>query len=63
MADNSIPKLFDPIVQFLEDAADGAHDHGAAVGLKQNDEAALRAALTDLVGAPARVTCHLPCPA
>ncbi len=53
MADNSISESFDPLVQFLEDAADGAHDHGVAVGLKQNDEAALRTALTDLIGKPA----------
>ena len=52
MADNSIPESYDPIVQFLEDGADGAHTHGAAIGLKQNDEAALRASLTPLVGIP-----------
>src|ERR1700686_2435160 len=53
MADNSIPKPYDPLVQLLEDAADGAHTHGAAIGLKQNDEPALRAELTALVGTPA----------
>src|SRR2546423_13263160 len=53
MADNSIPESYDDIVQLLEDAADGAATHGATIGLKQNDEPALRAALTALVGTPA----------
>jgi hypothetical protein len=53
MADNSIPESYNPLVELLEDAADGAHDHGAAIGLKQNDEPALRAELTALVGTPA----------
>jgi len=53
MADNSIPDSYDRLVQLLEDAADGAQTHGAAIGLKQNDEPALRAALTDLAGTPA----------
>src|SRR2546423_13328651 len=53
MANNSIPETFDPIVELLEDAADGAHSHGEAVGLKQNDEPALRAILEELVGKPA----------
>jgi hypothetical protein len=50
MADNSIPESYDPLVQHLEDAADGAHTHGAAIGLKQNDEAAIRTDLEALVG-------------
>jgi hypothetical protein len=45
MADNSIPTSYDPIVQLLEDAADGAHTHGAAIGLVHNDEAHIRADL------------------
>ncbi|MEY2520755.1 MAG: hypothetical protein QOF24_2514, partial [Verrucomicrobiota bacterium] len=53
MADNSIPESYDRIIPLLEDAADGAHTHGAAIGIKQNDEPALRAALTALVGTPA----------
>src|SRR5438128_154567 len=53
MADNSIPEAFDPIVELLTDAADGAHTHGEAIGLKQNDERALRAILEELVGTPA----------
>ena len=53
MADNSIPSSYDPIVQHLEDAADGAHTHGAAVGLVHNGEAKIRADLNALVGTPA----------
>ena len=52
MAQNSIPKLYEPVVQLLEDASDGARDHGAAVGLLQNTEAALRTVLVALVGSP-----------
>jgi hypothetical protein len=29
MSNNSAPKSYDPIVQHLEDAADGAHTYGA----------------------------------
>jgi hypothetical protein len=53
MASNKIPERFDLIVEHLEDAADGAQAHGAAINLKQNDEAALRAILEELVGKPA----------
>ncbi|HEX8078312.1 MAG TPA: hypothetical protein VF511_10900 [Chthoniobacterales bacterium] len=53
MADNSIPDSYDQLIQLLEDAADGAHTHGATIGLKQNDEPALRAVLTALAGTPA----------
>ena len=53
MASNEIPRSYDPVVELLEDAADGAQAHGAAIGLKQNDEAALRAALGALIGTPA----------
>ena len=53
MADNSIPIAYDPIVQLLEDASDGAHTHGAALNLTHNDETKLRANLTALVGIPA----------
>lgn len=44
MANNSIPTSYDPLVQALEDAADGAHTHGAAIGLVHNDEAPTRCA-------------------
>lgn len=53
MADNSIPTAYDPLVQLLEDAADGAHTHGAAIGLVHNSEAKIRADLIALVGKPA----------
>ncbi len=53
MPDNSIPIAYDPIIQLLEDAADGAQTHGVATGLVHNNEAALRANLTALVGTPA----------
>ena len=50
---NQIPQSYDPLVQLLEDAADGAHQHGVAIGLKQNTEAAIRTDLTALTGTPA----------
>lgn len=50
MANNTIPVSYDPVVQLLSEAVDGARGHGAEVGLKQNDEAALRGVLEDLVG-------------
>ena len=53
MANNSIPIAYDPIVQLLEDAADGAHTHGATLDLTHNDEAKLRFDLAALVGTPA----------
>ena len=53
MPDNSIPIAYEPIVQLLEDAADGAQTHGVAVGLVHNGEAKLRLDLTALVGIPA----------
>lgn len=52
MSGNTIPLSYEPLVQWLTDAVDGASIHGAAVGLKQNNEAALRAVLNDLVGDP-----------
>lgn len=53
MASNEIPRSYDQVIELLEDAADGAQAHGAAVGLKQNDETALRLPLAALVGTPA----------
>jgi len=50
---NTIPDAYDPVIQLLEDTADGAQTHGVAVGLVHNNEAALRANLTALVGTPA----------
>lgn len=45
MAQNVIPMGMDDLFTLAEDAADGAAAYGVAVGLKQNDEAALRATL------------------
>jgi hypothetical protein len=53
MADNSSPKAYDPLVQALEDAADGAHTYGPAVGLLHNIETKIRTDLTALIGLPA----------
>ena len=50
---NTIPDAYDPVIQLLEDAGDGAQTHGAAVGLAHNGETPLRANLTALVGTPA----------
>ena len=50
---NQIPKIYDPLVQLLQDAADGANQHGATIGLKQNTEPDIRADLTALIGVPA----------
>ena len=52
MSSNAIPSTYEPLIQLLTDAVDGASTHGAAAGLKQNDETALRAVLHDLVGTP-----------
>ena len=55
MASNSIPKGYDALVSLAEDAADGAHQHGAAVALAQNTEAKIRADLVALTGDAAAV--------
>jgi hypothetical protein len=52
MASNEIPRSYDPLVELMEDAADGAATHGAAIGLAQNTEANIRNDLTPLVGIP-----------
>ena len=52
MSSHAIPSTDEPLIQWLTDAVDGSSTHGAAVGLKQNDEVALRAVLYDRVGAP-----------
>ena len=48
-----VPESYDPLVQLLEDAADGANKYGAAIGLKQNTEPSIRTDLTALIGVPA----------
>ncbi len=50
---NLIPPSYEPLVQLLEDNADGAHTNGAAIGLKQNTEPNIRANLGALTGTPA----------
>jgi hypothetical protein len=52
IAKNEIPKKYDPLIQLMEDAADGAQTHGVAVGLQQNTEAKIRTDLEALVGRP-----------
>ena len=49
---NITPESYEPLIQALEDAADGAHTHGAAIGLVHNDETHIRADLVALVGKP-----------
>jgi hypothetical protein len=51
MASNEIPRDYNSLVALGEDAADGAHTHGVAIGLKQNTEAAIRTDLTALTTA------------
>jgi hypothetical protein len=48
-----VPEAYDPLVQLLEDAADGAAKYGAAIGLKQNTEGTIRTDLAALIGVPA----------
>ena len=51
MASQETPESFTGIVSLGEDAADGAQAHGAALGLKQNTEAAIRTNLDALLAA------------
>lgn len=48
MASNPTPDDSDVLLALAEDIADGCHDHEVAIGIKQNTEAALRAAITAL---------------
>ena len=50
---NNTPQGYDQLVQLAEDAADGAHTHGAAIGLVHVTETIIRTALADLIGKPA----------
>ena len=52
MSSHTIPSTDEPLIPWLTNAVNGTNTHGAAVGLKQNDETALRAVLHDLVGTP-----------
>jgi hypothetical protein len=53
MASNRIPQGYDALISLAEDAADGAHNNGAAIALAQNTEAKIRADLVALAGDPA----------
>lgn len=55
MATNEIPDTYTSLVALAEDAADGAKTHGAAIGLKQNTEAAIREDLAILIAAETTV--------
>ena len=48
-----IPKYYDPVVQLLADAADGANQYGTVIGLKQNTQPVILGVYYDLVGKPA----------
>jgi len=55
MANNTIPDAYEPVVQLLEDAADGAH--GLAAGLVHNNETNLRLTLHALaIGTELEIT-------
>jgi hypothetical protein len=51
MGSNQLPKPLDDVFTLAEDMADGCHNHEAAVGLKQNKEADVRADLAAAVTA------------
>ena len=51
MNSNRLPDPIDPLFTLGEDMADGCHTHEVAIGLKQNKEADLRAALTATITA------------
>jgi len=53
MADNSNPESYQPLIQRLEEAADGAHTYGAAIGLVHNSEPNIRMDLDAIIGKPA----------
>jgi len=50
---NQIQYTYEPLVQLLEDAADGANKYAAVISLKQNTEPAIRTDLAALTGTPA----------
>lgn len=52
MASQSIPQSYEPLVRLFEEAANGARQHGAAVGLKHNTEAEIWAELEAIIGRP-----------
>lgn len=52
-AEKKVALTFDPVVELAGKRGRWAQVHGAAVGLKQDDEAALHGILEELVGKPA----------
>ena len=50
---NTISRNFEPLSHLAEDAADGAHTYGVAVGLVHVTEATIRTALEAVAGRPA----------
>lgn len=50
MSSNRIPTAYDPLIELMEDAADGARSYGTDIGLKQNTEDEIRHDLTQLIG-------------
>lgn len=53
MASNPLPSTLDPLLTLAEDMADGLDTHEVAIGVKQNLEAAMRAAITAALAAEA----------
>src|ERR1051326_5649187 len=53
MTGNEIPKSYEPLIELMEDAADGLHTHEVALAVLQNTEAKTRIDLTRLIGTPA----------
>ena len=51
MASNQLPDGINQLFTLAEDMADGLHNHGAAIGVAQNTETVMRAALTAAVTA------------
>ena len=50
---NEIKRGYQQLVQQAEDAADGAHTHGAAIGLVHVTEPTIRTVLWEMIGKPA----------
>lgn len=51
MASNPTPDDDDILIALAEDLADGCHDHEVSIGIKQNTEAVIRAALAGVTSA------------
>ena len=53
MASNRITRTYNPLVQHVEDAADGAATHGAAIALAQHTADKINTDIEAVVGKPA----------